>query len=606
MASGYDKRSVDDWLQMATEGQLALPSFQRNYVWNKRQSVADYLLAVFRNWPTGLFLVLKTNGTPQFRSRTLSGIEDTSVSPGELLLDGQQRLTSLWQVFNGVADADYFVKVDSLLKSKPVVLKVEFGTSRNDLIRSIQNPRMAYENNFVPLSILLNKVDPADEFGQIWAWCREVFEEATELERLRRTITSLRENLLLRPELHYFELPADTERDKAIHIFVQSNQSSVKVNEFDIAVAIALEKGGDDLRERIGSFGDSTSVFEHYIPSSKKSRDKLVPAVGEWIFLLACIRELDEIPKRRRFGDAVRKIFGPDSTAPDRFVDKLLEDVHSAFSMVSEYGASTRETLPALPPVHVLAALQGDLRRVKKSLHHSMTNQVLRAYLWRSFFTRRYDAQGNDGLFHDYKALSLWISQIIEDGRFDPSKRPPIFEDAAYPLPTAAFFSDLRKPFASLRRSSRYRRAFGALMLSEQPLDWVTGARLDAYRFRSLVLEKKLDRHHLFPRAILRGNVEIDALHHALNGVFLTKATNQTISKKEPAEFIEWILKQPGAPDEAELRKRVEGHLVPYDALIATGPLKGRYSNFIEHRADLVENRVRHVAVLPNGGISAP
>ena len=599
MASGYDKRRVEEWLQMATEGQLALPSFQRNYIWKNRQSVADYLLAVFRDWPTGLFLVLKTNGEPKFKSRTLAGIEGNSIAPAELLLDGQQRLTSLWQVFNGEADADYFVQVDSLEKSKPAVERIEFGTTKSDLIRKLQTPRAAYKRNFVPLAILLDKVTPDAKFGEIWAWCANVFKQAEDVERLRRSITWLRENLLLRPELHYFELPADTERDKAIHIFVQSNKSSVKVNEFDIAVAIALEQGGDDLRKRIGEFGESNPVFEHYIPSSRTTREKLVPAVGEWIFLLACITELNEIPKRSKFEDAVRKIFGPDSDTPDRFVDKLLGDVHSAFLTISEYGAFTRDTLPALPPVHVLAAIQDSLKEVKKPLRKGMVNQIIRAYLFRSFFTKRYDSQANDALFRDYKGLRAWISQITRTGTFNRDKRPPIFETDAYPLPPSDFFSDLRKPFASLRRSSRYRRAMSALMLSEPPLDWVTGEKLDSSRFRILALEKKLDRHHLFPRAILRGTVEEEAIDHVLNGVFLTKATNQTIFRREPKEFIEWILKQSGAPNESELRRRVEGHLVPYETLLASGSLKKRYSNFIENRAELVRKRIGKLGALP-------
>ena len=52
----------------------------------------------------------------------------------------------------------------------------------------------------------------------------------------------------LSQDLHYCELSAQTDRHTAIEIFVQSNKSSVKVNEFDIAVALASREGDENLR----------------------------------------------------------------------------------------------------------------------------------------------------------------------------------------------------------------------------------------------------------------------------------------------------------------------------------------------------------------------
>ena len=111
----FEKRPVQEWLERAAEGVIALPLFQRSYVWKSRESIADYLRAVFMNRPTGVFLVLKTNGSPKFPSRTLKGIRGAGQQEAEeLLLDGQQRLTSLWHVFNGTAPVRYYVKVQSL------------------------------------------------------------------------------------------------------------------------------------------------------------------------------------------------------------------------------------------------------------------------------------------------------------------------------------------------------------------------------------------------------------------------------------------------------------------------------------------------------------
>ena len=92
----YADRSVLDWLKMADNGSIALPSFQRSYIWDN-QRIANYLSALFEDKPTGIFLVLEThNGKPHFVSRALKGSDADLTEVKELLLDGQQRLTSLW------------------------------------------------------------------------------------------------------------------------------------------------------------------------------------------------------------------------------------------------------------------------------------------------------------------------------------------------------------------------------------------------------------------------------------------------------------------------------------------------------------------------------
>ena len=92
--STFSTRCVKDWLDRVHSGRLALPVFQRSYVW-KKQTIASYLKAVFENRPTGTFLVFPTKDASQFDSRTVHGDGSTG-SVNEYLLDGQQRIRSLW------------------------------------------------------------------------------------------------------------------------------------------------------------------------------------------------------------------------------------------------------------------------------------------------------------------------------------------------------------------------------------------------------------------------------------------------------------------------------------------------------------------------------
>ena len=76
-------------------GHMALPEFQRGYVWNREQ-VRGLFTSLYRKHPVGGLLVWATESS----SADYRG--DGSLASGvvKLLLDGQQRITSLWNCWN--------------------------------------------------------------------------------------------------------------------------------------------------------------------------------------------------------------------------------------------------------------------------------------------------------------------------------------------------------------------------------------------------------------------------------------------------------------------------------------------------------------------------
>jgi uncharacterized protein with ParB-like and HNH nuclease domain len=77
-------------------GSMALPAFQRGYVWNREQ-VRGLMKSLYRRHPIGSLLVWVT------RTEQASTRGDGILAPGsvELLLDGQQRITSLYGIIRG-------------------------------------------------------------------------------------------------------------------------------------------------------------------------------------------------------------------------------------------------------------------------------------------------------------------------------------------------------------------------------------------------------------------------------------------------------------------------------------------------------------------------
>jgi hypothetical protein len=77
-------------------GSMALPEFQRGYVWNRDQ-VRDLMLSLYRRYPVGSLLVWQT------KAENAEARGEGQLAPGvvKLLLDGQQRITSLYGIIRG-------------------------------------------------------------------------------------------------------------------------------------------------------------------------------------------------------------------------------------------------------------------------------------------------------------------------------------------------------------------------------------------------------------------------------------------------------------------------------------------------------------------------
>ena len=92
------KRPLEDFLKSARDGLLQLPDFQRGWVWDD-EGLRGLLSSISRSFPVGALMTLQAGGEVRFKPRLIEGAptENAKVQHEALLLDGQQRLTSLYQ-----------------------------------------------------------------------------------------------------------------------------------------------------------------------------------------------------------------------------------------------------------------------------------------------------------------------------------------------------------------------------------------------------------------------------------------------------------------------------------------------------------------------------
>ena len=80
-------------------GKIQLPDFQRGWVWDD-EHVQSLLVSIARSFPVGAVMILETGGETRFQTRPIENVEFSGKvpEPDKLILDGQQRLTTLTQV----------------------------------------------------------------------------------------------------------------------------------------------------------------------------------------------------------------------------------------------------------------------------------------------------------------------------------------------------------------------------------------------------------------------------------------------------------------------------------------------------------------------------
>ena len=92
------KTELSRLLDEITAGKIQLPDFQRGWVWDD-EHIRSLLVSIARSFPIGAVMLLESGGEARFQVRPVEGVSLASDKRAErLILDGQQRLTSLTQV----------------------------------------------------------------------------------------------------------------------------------------------------------------------------------------------------------------------------------------------------------------------------------------------------------------------------------------------------------------------------------------------------------------------------------------------------------------------------------------------------------------------------
>ena len=558
MSSKAKDRSLSEWFSEIKKGAIKLPRFQRYEAWD-RQRIASLLMTIIHDLPLGITLILEVD-KEQFLSRYLQTAEpeNATAKVTEHLLDGQQRLTSLWRsLHNNYKDTTFFIYIPELDKyyDNPwsdewdIYILPRYYKNEKRYPLWGNEPDNTLYRGCIPTD-LLKPIDMASEVEN-WLDRATIDMKPTEgvenfvakyeeyiaaKDKVKDIIYKLRENVK-HYNLPYLALPTETRKDVALQVFINMNTNSKPLSRYDIIVAEIESVRGESLHDLQTNLDNRYPLIKEY-----EELNKLILNVSALL--------QDKLPNERGAIEMDKSIM------LDNW-DKLVNGLNKMVEFLENEGIFDSQRLPTNAILSVIASLFANIP--EKGDAKGESDRLVKKYMWSSFFTDRYENSAATHAFADYQALNLVIEKIENQEEYDLNNIP-VLNRSKYPLADIEELMETKWP----KRANIRARAILAVSTRLGALDFADGKSLS----RETIKER--DYHHLYPDSLLK-EAEIES-YLALNCALITDVTNRNlIGRKDPSlymdERIDWS-------DKDTIQNRIQSHIIPVEEL-----MNGDYEN---------------------------
>jgi len=526
---------------------LALPRFQRWEAWDAG-NISQIFNTILRDLPVGAVLVLEIGNEPPFIARPLKGAPTSGERVTEHLLDGQQRLTALWRgLHNNYEDRTYFVyfNPDAETGMPYYVASIARWKKEGDkefrpfFANSISEQ---WKRRMIPLHLFAPELDAQKGFQD---WSKEAIKDEKERDDISLQVSLIRQKFASF-NLPFMSLPVTTKKEVALDVFIKMNTSAAPLSMYDIVVAQVEAGLGKSLHDLVGDIRRISPTIEVYY-----SPEDLA------LYASALLQERAPTNANYMSKDFAAKMI--------ENWDTVLRGVSRTVEFLEEERIFDAKRLPSDVVIPVLVALWGLAPIALDAEGRART--LLRKYLWRAFFSNRYERSTNSRSLADFIQLKQLLSAATA------AVAPDIFDDAKHPLPQIEELVDAGWPVSKERVS----RAILALALKQGGSDLADGATVSRANL------SKREYHHLFPDAHLtRLGVPAERIYLSLNCALVTWQTNRNIRDKAPEHYLAERREGTGL-GETEVRARLATHLIPFDEMVSND-----YDAFLSKRASIL------------------
>lgn len=553
--------SISELLAWAASGHLQLPDFQRSYKWDDER-IRSLLVTILRGHPMGVLMALEAGGNQvRFKPRPITGATAATQELKLLLLDGQQRTTSLFQALSGhgVVDTEderkkrlkrrYFLDIEKALgdarEQDEAVLSIpedgkvteNFG---KDVVLDLSTTQRQQEQGIIPFVELFR---PNGAIGWLLGFMKA---SGTDHVAERGQIIEKFDNEVLKGITAYkipvIMLPAQTNKEAVATVFEKVNTGGLPLNVFELLTATFAgdaayyAEHGTDFR--LAEDWDVTArVLSHHPVLAGFQNTDFLQAVS--VLATLARRQADQAAGRAK----------PTATSA-RKEDILAMGLHDYL----EWSGRLRDALPwvaqfltgehihtatdlpyraqvtALAVIRVLTGDEIDLHAVRARV---------RQWFWCGVLGEQYGGTIETKIARDAEQVPTWALAAKTGAT-----------EAQPDTVGRAQFAESRLLSLRTKNAAAYKGVYALLMAQPGPcIDWKFHQVIDKASYDSL----KIDIHHVFPQKWCYDN-DIDPYlrESVVNKTPLARRTNIQLGGLSPKVYMKKLDGNGLAPDKVD------------------------------------------------------
>ena len=515
--------SLMSLLNRIRECKIQLPDFQRGWVWDDER-IRKLLTRISLSYPIGAVMMLDAgNPDANFLTRPIEGVVNTAnVKPDVLLLDGQQRLTSLFQslilrdavktrdIKNNEIERFYYADINSMIDPNADQEEAIISVPGTRIIKKLGNLVVAdysdrakeCENDVFPINLFFDS-------SEAYAWQLTYTQNGSNVEKMQKWL-KFNEYLIKfqQYQVPVISLSKHNTKEAVCSVFENVNTGGMPLTVFELLTAIYAADGKVLLRK-------DWEQKELYLKDTTQMHSKVLSDISS-VEMLQAISLLATFHNKKAVSCKRKDILTLHYTDYQRWSEKVKEAFKDAAIFLQEQAVFSSRDLPygsQLVPLAAIFVQLGNDAKLKAN------RQKIAQWYWCGVFGELYGGANETRFAKDYIEVVAWI-------RTPGAAMPSTILDSN--------FSVSRFLTLKTRNSAAYKGVYIQMMKSGA-CDFNSGLPIDLHGFYNM----GIDIHHIFPKAYCeKSGIDKGRMDSIVNKAPLSYETNRSIGGRKPSEYL--------------------------------------------------------------------
>lgn len=525
-----DNELLSILLDQVENHELQLPDFQRGWVWEDER-IKGLLASLTLGYPVGAIMLLESGGEFHFKCKNVEGSGNEFVEPKNMILDGQQRLTSTFLSMrcknpvptrndqNKPLERYYYLDIEKALNTTTDRIDAIISVDKNkqirenigrDVVLDLSTEEFEFTNKMIPFNIM-TKSDELDDwrsrYYKYYEYDKDIIENYEQLKK------SCLDNIT-KYRIPIIQVLKSAPKEAVCQVFENVNQGGVPLNVFELLTA-TFAADDYDLKAEWNSIHEEFSKF------------KTLEKVDNTSFLIA----MTLLVSYRKGGTISCKKKDVLNLKFEEFRDNkddLIQGFKNMYDLLVEMCIYSDDDIPygtQLIPLSVICTILGN------DLHNASYKDKIKQWFWCGVFGELYGSANET-------RYALDVPQVINLVRNRTTELPKTINDCN--------FSTMRLIGLQTKNSAAYKGIMGIIMQNGAK-DWISGTSMSVTNY----IEERSDIHHIFPQDYCIGkNYDKKKWNSIINKTPLFFSTNRYIGGVAPSEYISKIVRNKGLTEQ--------------------------------------------------------